>query len=89
MEEVSKHLKVDREDGTVSWNGKIIGIFEDEDDDPRSLVTLFVEEEDFDVQGFSAYDRPHTETLGEIEDHLVIGHCLRVQREPWPGRRGM
>lgn len=84
MEQVAKNLKVDRDEGVVLWKGHILGIFEDPGE-----VTLFVEPEDYETNGFSDEETPHAETVAEVEDHLVLGYCLRVQREPWPGRRGL
>jgi len=90
MEQVAKNLKVDRDEGVVLWKGHILGIFEEkEPGEDRQTVTLFVEPEDYETNGFSDEETPHAETVAEVEDHLVLGYCLRVQREPWPGRRGL
>lgn len=90
MEEVAKNLKVDRDEGTVTWKGRILGIFEEkEPGEDRATVSLFVEPEDYERNGFAESERPHPETVAEIEDHLVLGYCVNVRREEWPGRRGM
>lgn len=90
MENVSKHLKVDRNEGVVTWKGKILGLLEElAPGETRQTVTLFVEPEDYVRNGFLPTEHPHPETVSEIEDHLVLGYCVHVQREPWPGRRGM
>jgi hypothetical protein len=90
MEQVSSKLEIDRKEGIVRWNGKILGIFEEKQpNEVRQTVTLFVEPEDYETNGFSEDERPHPETVAEIEDHLVLGYCVNVRREPWPGRRGL
>lgn len=90
MENVAADLKVDRTEGVVTWKDKIIGIFEEkEPGEDCQTVTLFVEPEDYDTNGFYENERPHAETVAEIEDHLVLGYSLHVRREEWPGRRGM
>jgi len=78
---IESHLEVDRQEGTVLWCGKILGLVE------FGGCTLFAEPEDF--KDFEASCVPSAETLQEIKDHLWYGYSLPCRVEPWPGRRGV
>jgi hypothetical protein len=88
--QIERYLKIDRDEGTVTWHGKIIGLIEErEPGEIGQTVSLFVEAYDFRTNGFTAEETPDAETILEIEDVLAIGYSLKPRREEWPGRRGI
>ena len=88
--EIERYLKIDRDEGVVTWHGKIIGLIEErEPGEIGQTVSLFVEQYDFRTNGFTTTETPNAETVLEIEDVLAIGYSLKPRREEWPGRRGI
>ena len=88
--EIECYLKIDRDEGIVTWCDKIIGLIEElEPGEISQTVSMFVEQYDFRVNGFTQTEIPNAATISEIEDVLSIGYFLKPRREDWPGRRGI